>query len=300
MAYQLYPINFSNEWGIIDKPWPNDFQEAKLRILMLGGDNFDSHHLGIEYQCGSILERWFNGENPTVKSDNALVRKLAYPGMGISRLWAWYQATKQYFQPHIVILSIDALIVKNMPLAWFNETGFGLDHPAGDYLFWDDNSQSVQSVKKSAEWPLHQIATKEIYHWPSNGKDFVEMLLKNDKVIESVKQIYTHIIDEIKQTGTTPILLIEGLGTVENNDGTRQIVNPASDTGVAIRRQLAKFAEKLNVLLIDPYEHLAQNQSTNPIYDDGLWTYTGHRLVAEAIYHTLDTQNLIPTYPDKE
>jgi len=124
-ADERQAVNFANELGMLDRAW-SKAPGAELRILLLGGDNLDAPHLGIDGHCHARLEAILRDAS----GKEVAVRKLAFSGMGLSRLWTWYETMGRKLHPQVVVLGIGALApVWNFPRAWSVDSGFSASHP---------------------------------------------------------------------------------------------------------------------------------------------------------------------------
>jgi len=284
-------ITWANELGMLDAPWPTREDADAWRVLVLGGAALDGRRITRDAQCHRLLQaRLAEG-----LSNAGVVRKLAFPGMGISRLWAWYRDAGRQLAPDVVVLGIGGDVLRvNLPRAWARATGYSLTHPPGDYLDWDPEARAVRTVSRSQAWAIHQMQPREAWHDPATGTD-LDLAFAGEPPREgahadlpdNVKRLYGHVCERIRADGGRPILLVETLGTRPGDRGRAPVAAGTEAAGRAQAR-LAGLARSLDTPLVDPYTAFAEADADLPATDaTGLWTHTGHRLAAECLYHAL-------------
>lgn len=275
-------INKPNECGMLDLPWPSTPPEPdELSILLLGADNIDGRTVPIPAQVQVRLADLIREHaNRKVR-----VHKLAFEGMGVSRLWAWYERSKELLAPGIVILGIGGQSSgQNNPLVWSRETGVSHRYPSGDYLLWDQAQRRVTTIPRAAKWRAHMRDPRPS-SFPGNLNSEREALLS----------YYGFVCDAIRADGACPLLLLEECGEASVARAGERSETSHHATRTALRKVIAGMARDLGIRLVDPYVRFEQVADRLPAHHPGehLWNATGHRLAAESIYLELIDQGFI-------
>lgn len=282
-------INKSNEFGMLDLPHSVKGQKDECIILILGSDNIDGRQVGIPVQIQSHLGELLS----KITSKNIMVKKLAFPGMGISRLWSWYEKTKDTIRPQIVLLGIGSQAIRqNVPLIWSKELGFSINHPPGDYLGWDSEKNLIKGIKVSPYWAIRQRKRLQMKYFNDCNCSIDEIMaddkgFKFDQVdcFDFLTESYRFACEQIRKSNSTPVIFVEESGEgagffhERKNDSTRsKFINK-------LNKRFECIAKAINVPIINPYEHFAKHANGLPTHfqDDKAWNSTGHRLAAESI-----------------
>jgi len=228
---------------------------------VLGKNNLDAPSIGIDAQCHVLLQKMLS----EFTKKKVIVRKLAFEAMGLSRLWSWYEITRDKLRPQIVFLGIStSAFWENLPAVWSVETGFSQTHPPGDYLAWDSAMRDFVVVKQSPEWAARQMRPRETDHSRMGNHDFAEAL-------------YSYVIGKLRADDILPVLFLEEL-----------------DEKQVAPRWVAELAKTHGVPYVNTYAAFANDDSGLPPCDDsGSWNFTGHRLAAAAAFQVLTNQPIV-------
>ena len=301
---EFQAIHRPNAFGMLDRPATIDSaadvaDAAQRHVVFLGAENLDGLPVPVPVQVPSVLSEFVE----RCCSLRLRTTKLAFPAMGISRLWGWYKALRQDLRADIVVLGIgDQSLWQNVPAAWSRETGISHRYPAGDYLRYDGKSKAVCEIPKSPEWRRHIRDRRPGPHLAHASR--FPLVLGAERVprvdgapgMELLEALYARMCAEIRSDGATPVLLLEG------NEGSGGQFNGERDAAArdafaaAVRRRIARLAAKLEVPLADPYALFATEADGLPTHyqHDGRWNPTGHRLAAKALFLTLRNARLLP------
>lgn len=299
-------INKTNMFGMLDKPVFEGTDQANLvRILLLGSDNIDGRQIGISSQIQSRLEELLcKASCNTIKA-----QKLAFPNMGISRLWSWYEKTKDIIRPQIVLMGIGSQAIRqNVPLIWSKELGFSINHPPGNYLGWDSQSNAIQIVRASKDWAVRQRKPTRMVYFPGCDCSLDEIMadtrgfqFNGVNCFDFLIECYRFVCDQIRQNGSTPIIFVEESGEAsgffceKTDDESRQ------DFIDRLNQRFESVASEVGVELVNPYNHFetcSNGLSTHFQYDRA-WNQTGHRLAAESIFLHLRTNKIFQVQTEK-
>jgi hypothetical protein len=240
-------INHPNERGMLDRPWPSESDQQRT-ILILGGDNVDGATVPIPEHATTRLEELM---------ETGHVVKLAFPGMGTSRLWSWYERMRDDLRPDDVVIGVGHRAVRwNHPALWSRADGVSWEHPPGDYLGWDDDRREIVVVPASSSWKSHLMPRCSILDESIEAHEFLIAC-------------YKYLCDRVRQSGARPWLFVESLGADR------------------VLTSIESIAAACDVPLINPYERF--DAQTMPVEHEGdsRWNATGHRLASESLYEAL-------------
>lgn len=295
-------VHAPNELGMLDRPLPaaDETAAAALRILLLGADNVDGLPVAVPVQLHSILAdlvEKYAGSRPQIV-------KLAYPGMGIDRLWSWFETVRDRLRPTVVILGIgDQALRHNWSRAWARATGISAHYPAGGYLKWDPAAARVVAVERAPAWSLHRRDPQADTVDPASGANLVTAL--GDDVVPTLEgldgcdylaRLYGALCAAVADTGARTLLLLEANGELAARDAQDGNLGRCARHADRARERIAGIAATLGVPLADPYALFAALPPRLPACHrrDGRWNATGHRLAAHALFETLRSEGLLP------
>ncbi len=293
-------INQPNAMGMLDFPWePKAPEEDELSILILGADNIDGSTVPIPIQLQSRLAELIKHHTER----KTRVHKLAFAGMGLSRLWSWYERTRASLKPQVVLIGIGGEAIRqNMPLIWSRETGVSHVYPAGDYLAWDSDVRNVTPVSFSTEWKAHRRDPRGLDVIPGTNIELAGAMADPEAVdvggvncLDYLTACYRYVCDLIRQDGGRPLLILEEFGESVGHydEGGKESERAAYQT--AVLEQITGIANDVGAPLVNPYELFHQNVVRLPAHHRRArqWNATGHRLAAESIYRVLAAEGLI-------
>lgn len=300
---EFQAIHKPNVLGMLDRPATMDSATdvaaaAPRHIVFLGADNLDGLPVPVPVQVPSVFAELVE----RCCSLRIRTTKLAFPAMGISRLWGWYKALRNDLRADIVVLGIgDQSLRQNVPAAWSRETGISHRYPAGDYLRYDGKSQAVCEILKSFEWRRHIRDPQPLTH-AARAADLSRALgaLRVPRVdgangMELLEGLYARMCAEIRSDGATPVLLLEANGETAGPFDGNDDAGARAAFAAAVRRRITRLAAKLEVPLADPYALFATEAGGLPTHypHDGRWNPTGHRLAAKALLLTWRSAGLL-------
>ncbi|MDX4011749.1 hypothetical protein Q6A86_01995 [Aliarcobacter skirrowii] len=166
-----HTLNMTNEYGMIDYLlFDKDYSDYK-KILFLGSTNTNAQHIGIKRCFTALLQELLNTND---KQNKYKVQKLAFDGMGIDRLYSWFEKCYDRLTPEMVCIGLSKNIFEeNLPHIWTQVNGCSVNYFAGDVLIGDRNN-NFELKEASPQWELHQknignfsgsIDTKENYDY---------------------------------------------------------------------------------------------------------------------------------------
>ncbi len=293
-------INKSNSWGMLDKPVPEGMgQDNEIRILFLGSDHIDGRQIGIPSHAHSRLGELLAGKY----GRPVTVRKLAFPGMGISRLWAWYEKTRDVFHPHVVIMGIDSQAVrKNVPMVWSQELGFSMNHPPGDYLGWDSKTGAIKIIRASRGWAIRQKRPHRMDSFPGCNCPLDEVMADGKgfsfhgvNCFDYVTDCYRFVVERIRENNSRPVLFVEEGGEAAGFFHERKDDGARAEFITRLTERFQSIASAIGVPLINPYERFVAHSDGLPVHfqHDRAWNATGHRLAAESLFLGIDALGIL-------
>ncbi|MFC1634592.1 hypothetical protein ACFL5Z_07090 [Planctomycetota bacterium] len=299
-------INKTNMFGMLDKPLFEDTDQANVvRLLLLGSDNIDGRQIGISSQIQSCLEELLCA----VSCNTVKVHKLAFPNMGISRLWSWYERTRDIIRPHIVLMGINSQAIRqNVPLIWSKELGFSIHHPPGDYLGWDSQSNAIQIVRASKGWAVRQRKSVRMVNFPGCDCSLDEIMADTHgfnfngvNCFDFLTECYRFMCDQIKQDNATPIIFVEESGEAAGFFCEKIDEKSHRDFISSLNQRFASVASTVGVALVNPYDRfeICSNGLPTHFQYDKAWNQTGHRLAAESIFLHLRTKKMFQVQTEK-
>lgn len=279
-------INMSNEHGMLDKPWQDLAEkQGELRLLVVGGDNIDGSRVAIECQFHSILRKMLQER----LSRPVKVRKLAFPGMGVSQLLAWCQALWTTARPHVILLGVGSQVFRhNFPEIWAAERGFSPSHPPGEYLAWDAGGARVVSIKASEGWRARQRKPRRLQFWPGTEVPTGRIMgggnpkILGNLVAQAV-ELHRFVRNWACERHARSLLVVEELG---ESGGLWSADVSAGEREAFGRKALAvieAIAGQADMPLCNPYAAFASEPNGLPAHfsREAVWNPTGHRLAAE-------------------
>lgn len=300
-------INKSNMLGMIDKPLPEgkEQEDNKMRILFLGSDHIDGRQVGIPSQVHTRLGDLLSQK--TGKTFNVI--KLAFPGMGISRLWSWYEKTRDIIMPPLVLLGIDSQAIrKNVPLIWSQELGFSMHHPPGDYLGWDSKANTIKIVRASRGWAIRQKRPHRMDTFPGCTCPLDEMMADTQGFpwngtngFDFLIACYRFVCERIRENNAKPVLFVEESGETAGFFHERKDDKLRPEFMGRLNNRFESLATAVDVPLINPYKHFEIHSGGLPTHFlyDRAWNVTGHRLAAEAIFLALESWDMLNVFIKK-
>jgi len=273
-------INLANDIGMTDLAKPVPDADCAV-VALLGGENIDGPTCCAAGQLGPLLEeRLQEDDQPKVQ-----VRKLAYPGMGFTRLYSWYRNLRSEYHPKVVVIGIGA----NEPEVsiadrWSLSSGFSTRFPPGDYLHWDDGVQIVEASQSAEirrrsprEQPLRLTLFTKADGWPAE--------MPRDLGLEYLSQCLAFMIEDIRNHGSAPLLMVqdcgEDAGLLDGNtsiDTLRELVDQLDAT-------LTEVLDGLDVPQINPYRRLIEESKHGRQCwwsAKAAWNYRGQKVAVES------------------
>ncbi len=294
-------ISQPNNLGMLDFPADRSPPaDNELSIMFLGADNLDGLPVAVDLQAHARLHDLIERHT----DHKTRVTKLAFSGMGVSRLWAWYERTKAYCKSDVVVVGIgDQSMRHNIPFIWSRESGCSLKYPAGDYLHLEAETGNVEIRQSSANWRLHARDPHKLTVLPPTQITIDTMMAHEQAATvngfdcdELLLAYYKHLISTIRADGARPVLLIEsngeapGLFAVHGGDPGALAAHQA-----AVLRRIERLAENLDTMLVNPYPKFEDQPDALQAHapTDPRWNTTGHRLVAEALFEAFVEHGII-------
>lgn len=282
---EFQSLNFSDERGMLDVPLPaGDANRAdELRVLIVGGRNFDAREVGIPEHCHmQAAARLSETLNRQVR-----IRKLAFPGMGLCRLFGWYEhaiAQGETYDAVVLGVGADELALSH-PAIWPTVTGWNAAHPPSPYL-WADESLAITVVPPSDGALIRRNSPRPPATLPSLADPATVRKIWLDDM-DRLGACLTHFADRARATGTAVMAMLDECG-----ESAGFWVDASANNLVAHKRTVAALTplvEQANLPWVDPYA-LFLDQGSQPgthWRSAGTWSHTGHRLAARALYTAL-------------
>jgi len=279
---EFQSLNYSDERGMLDVPLPAGATDDELRVLVLGGRNLDGREVGIPEHCHMQAA----GRLTEALGRRVRLRKLAFPGMGLGRHFAWFEraiAAGERYDAVVIGIGADEVVLSN-PLGWTMLTGWNAGYPPAPYLWADDagavavhaasRGAGIRRNSKRVPDPLPTLADPStmggVWH----------------KELSKVGACLAYYAERVREHGATPIAMVNECGESAgfwNRPG-------ADNRGAHARalRTLGPMAEAAGVELVDPYSAFLRHEGACPHWvTSGSWSHTGHRLAARALYDAL-------------
>lgn len=264
-------INFANEYGVISKPFKK-IEAKALKVLVLGGKNFDGRAVGAPDQFEQQLEKKLRKllERP------AHVRSFAFPGMGVARYSWWYQSVRNHFRSNIVLMGIDSLAsIHNHPDLW-PEDQLPQRAAVGRFLEWCPDSRGV----RFAQWKRHRDVRSEV--------DIAGLVVGDSDdevagipVFQYLSACYRYLAGLVRKDGGVPFVVMEDEGQWALE---QYCIRDPARFSAAVRQRVEKIGWESGIEVIDPHPVLHSWQGPgSPLTVQGLWSSVGHRLVAELV-----------------
>ena len=277
---EFQAINVASDWGMLDLPKPVGHGD-EVRVLILGGTNLAGETVAAPGQVSTLLSEGLEAE----LGRKAHVWKMAFPGMGLTRLFGWYRRVRETIRPHVVVIGLGTDEGRrSLPDAWRYDSGFHPDCPPGDYLHW--NGDRVVLIRQQ---PGARVCRDNPSATPlltdEMGQDYMVACLK-------------YFADAVTADGAKAILVQDACG--EENGGW------VSALPISHRRRDYEFgwatvsgmAAAVGLPIVDSYVAMLES-SRHPTHWQSVpeWNYYGHRIVAEAIKnkitHILSTEEML-------
>lgn len=273
----------SNELGMLDFPLPLTTETDLFRIALFGGTNINAASVGVPAQLHNLLSEKLNSQ----EKGKVHISKFTFPGMGISRYFSWYKATKGSYSANSVILAIGAdEAVASLPEYWADQSGYRKLFPPGDYLTTDGNT--VETIVSSPGASIRRRSPRQIERmvsfcqsaseWPSlqvfeNAEQRVGMLLR-------------YCIEMVRKDGVEPLLLIQECGESIGLWGENSTHLQNSQGYSCFMAWLKKQIGDLGVNVIDPYSEFLNLPSQRPCHWLSVpeWNCRGHEIAAEKAF----------------
>ncbi len=282
---EFQSLNFSDDRGMLDVPLPaGDLaRDDELRVLILGGRNIDGREVGIPEHCHmQAAARLTEALGRRVR-----LRKLAFPGMGLSRLYAWFEnaiESGERYDAVVIGLGADELALSH-PSLWSLVTGWNASYPPAPYL-WASESLEVSLRPRGEGAEIRRNSPRPPTVMPSYAEpSTLRKAWRQDQ--SRLNTCLKHFADRIREVGAVPLAMINECG-----ESAGFWVDAAANNRVAHRRTvsaLKSMADQANIGLIDPYAlFLAEPDGpTTHWRASGSWSHTGHRLAGRALYTAL-------------
>ena len=292
-------INKSNEWGMLDLPISQmTFDDSDINILILGSENIDGRQVGTPIQFHSYLKKFLHNKIQAKVN----ICKLAFPNMGVSQLWSWYEKTRKAINSHIVLVGIGSQALRySIPQIWSQERGLSPHHPPGDYLRWDPKTNTIQVIPYSPGWKIRQRKPRILEYFPGTNIPLNEIMSSEEMKLDGIDglvyltECYRYLCNQIRKEGAIPLLLIEECGEAAEYFHGKKMDTSNGYCISLFKQRFSNIANQINVPLIDPYEYFEQNADgllTHYTHDTA-WNATGHRLAAEATFLKLQSLQCI-------
>lgn len=298
---EFQAVHFPNARGMLDFPGctqaAQPAADSRLRILVLGADNLDGLPVLVPIQLPAVLAELiqrYTGVMP-------FINKIAFPGMGVTRLWPWFKSAMAEFEPQLVILGIgDQGLRQNLPQVWSLETGISHLYPAGEYLRWNPDRHALEECGRSEQWKAHRVDGRAIESYPGTSFEVVRLPPPDAKIEEIATtwpdylgECYRKIGDYARDRGAACLLLVEANG--EAAGGLARGSVEAARYRASVSAALAALASKLHMPLADPYPSLEQLGDELPAYglSDFRWNSTGHRVAATVVFETMRREGMV-------
>lgn len=280
---EFQSLNFSDERGMLDIPLPASPGEDELRVLILGGRNIDGREVGIPEHCHmQAAARLTEALGRRVR-----IRKLAFPGMGVCRHFAWFEraiAAGERYDAVVIGIGADEIVLSN-PLGWSLVTGWNAGHPPSPYI-WADESGGVFVKQASGGAAIRRNAPRPPDPLPSLA-DRSTQTTPWTSAMDRVAACLAFYAERVRASGAVPMAMLHECG-----ESAGYWVDAAADNRRARKRtlqELSPMLEAAGLALADPYKEFLDNGDGASTHwrSSGTWSHTGHRLAARALFTAL-------------
>ena len=281
---EFQSLNFADERGMLDiTPPPGEQAPDELSVLILGGRNIDAREVGIPEHCHIQAAARLT----ETLSRRVRIRKLAFPGMGLSRHYAWFEQAitdGQKFDAVIIGIGADELALSH-PSIWPLVTGWNAEHPPAPYLWADDTGTPVVKPASSGA-AIRRNSPRPPEPLPSLA-DPTTLKSIWTRDLDRLGTCLAHYADRIRESGAQPIAMLNECGESAGFWGDAAANNRQAHQHTL--QTLAPMLAKADLDLVDPYEvFLSDAPPASPHWRScGSWSHTGHRLAARALYARL-------------
>ena len=279
---EFQSLNYSDERGMLDVPLPASTGEDELRVLILGGRNIDGREVGISEHCHMQAA----GRLTEALGRRVRIRKLAFPGMGLARHFAWFEraiAAGEKYDAVVIGVGADEVILSN-PRGWSMVTGWNAEHPPAAYL-WADDAGAVSVASVSAASAIRRNASRPPDPLPSLAVPASVTGVWNAGLAK-IGSCLAYYADRVRAAGAVPLAMMNECG-----ESVGFWADAAADNRHAhgrTMRLVEPMVEAAGVELIDPYAVFLGHDGACPHWrSSGSWSHTGHRLAARAMYDAL-------------
>jgi hypothetical protein len=281
---EFQSLNFADERGMLDvTPPPGEPATDDLRVLILGGRNLDAREVGIPEHCHiQAAARLTEALGRRVR-----IRKLAFPGIGIARHFAWFEraiASGEKFDAVVIGIGADELALSH-PGVWPLVTGWNAEHPPAPYL-WADDAGNTFIKPASTGAAIRRNSPRPPEPLPSLADpSTLKSIWTRD--LDRLGACLSHYADRIRENGAQPIAMLNECGESAGFWG-----DAAADNKQAHERTrcaLEPMLDKAHLELVDPYANFLADPPCASTHwrSSGTWSHTGHRLAAQALYESL-------------
>lgn len=277
---EFQSLNIANGLGMLDLPYQEATAGDTLRIAVFGSSNVNGASIMLPAQAHRRLARAME----KCLGRPVAVRKFAFPGMGLARLYSWYEAVRSNWSPDILVLGIGAdEIDASVPEFWSRRTGYTTWAPPGDYLRWADGVVRVVSRSRFASL-LPRI--KRSGRRPPN---FTDENLSGDegrsRMVRQVTECARYFVERAHRNGTRVVLLVQECGESVGTWSNSAPIEDRRRRHRLFRAFLDPVAESLAVQVADPYPAFLNDPGTSGCHWTTVpeWNYRGHWHAARAI-----------------
>jgi hypothetical protein len=280
---EFQSLNYADERGMLDHPLPVNPDPDELRVLILGGRNIDGREVGIPEHCHmQAAARLTEALGRRVR-----IRKLAFPGMGFCRHFAWFERASESGERYdavVIGVGADDLLVSN-PVGWSMVTGWNAQHPPAPYLWVDGTGgpaltpgspgAGIRRGGPRPPEPILSLAQPRVLKgvWAAG--------------LEPLAACLAHSARRIRESGAVPLALLGECGEAAGH--WRDAAADHRSAHIRTLRTLGPMVEAAGLALVDPYAAFlaAKGGASSHWASCGAWSHTGHRLAAGALVAAL-------------
>ena len=279
---EFYSLNMPNGFGMLDLP-EEETADGAPRIAVFGGVNLDGASVPLPAQAHRRLARALErclGRRPAV-------RKFAHPGMGLSRLYGWYETIRTTWPPQVVVLGIGADEVEaSLPEFWSPRTGHVAWAPPGDYLRWRNGK--VRVIGRARFASLLRRMKRQCWS-PSLTEENGSGDESREWKVQAVEECCRYFVEHAKQEGAKVVILIQECGESAGVWSPGASIAERRCRHEIFRSFLDPLAESLEVPVADPYRAFLDDPGKAGCHWTTVpeWNYRGHRHAAQTLEDAL-------------